>query len=298
MRTDSIPAHVAGTDLLLCQPRSRGGCRPGARQRIRADLITTRCSLPVSGSPPLSDQESAHDKLKNLYQEVLGTLTITLFIMSQEVITVIKPHCRCKIPGWQMRPFALLAASLGAAVQGNLEFPPGCATSSKANYWANNPVEGAPCYEEATVYCPDSLADNYNADSGKLRPRYAYPPPYPTLCPHLPVAPKRTNWCALVGACKHHQTSGDPASPSLRLTDRASNPPPPPLLPPRTDPPYREEHCRSSSQSRVSSLAWQLPKPPRWPSWPIAPTTSTVAPIRRLPTTSPLCRRPTAISGP
>ena len=39
-RSDPIPAHVAGTDLLLCQPRSRGECRPGASRRIRAQLIT------------------------------------------------------------------------------------------------------------------------------------------------------------------------------------------------------------------------------------------------------------------
>ena len=39
-RSDSIPAHVAGTDKLLCQPRPRGGCRPGANRRFRAHLIT------------------------------------------------------------------------------------------------------------------------------------------------------------------------------------------------------------------------------------------------------------------
>ena len=37
-RSDSIPAYVAGTDLLLCQPRSRGG-------------VPTQCKPEDPGSP-------------------------------------------------------------------------------------------------------------------------------------------------------------------------------------------------------------------------------------------------------
>jgi hypothetical protein len=98
-----------------------------------------------------------------------------------------------------MRAFALLAVSLVAAAQGaNLLYPKGCSDASKANYWPDNPDSEAACWPQATVYCPDPLADNYDAASRKLRPRTSTPPPPPPrppslLCPHLLVAPMHTN---------------------------------------------------------------------------------------------------------
>ena len=65
-----------------------------------------------------------------------------------------------------MRAFALLAVSLVAAAQGaNLLYPKGCSDASKANYWPDNPDSEAACWPQATVYCPDPLADNYDAAS-------------------------------------------------------------------------------------------------------------------------------------
>ena len=76
---------------------------------------------------------------------------------------------------YAMRPLALLAVSLVAAAQGaNLLYPKGCSDASQANYWPDNPAPAseAECWPQATVYCPDPLADNYNADNArKLRPR-------------------------------------------------------------------------------------------------------------------------------
>ena len=99
-----------------------------------------------------------------------------------------------------MRAFALLALSLVGAAQGsNLLYPKGCSDASKANYYSNNPDSEAECWPLATVYCPDPLADNYNAASCKLRPRTSRmpcPPLLSLLCPHLLVAPMPTQLLA------------------------------------------------------------------------------------------------------
>ena len=99
-----------------------------------------------------------------------------------------------------MRSLALLALSLVGAAQGsNLLYPKGCSDASKANYYSNNPDSEAECWPLATVYCPDPLADNYNAASCKLRPRTSRmpcPPLLSLLCPHLLVAPMPTQLLA------------------------------------------------------------------------------------------------------
>ena len=101
-----------------------------------------------------------------------------------------------------MRAFAVLG--LVAAAQGsNLLYPKGCSDASKANYWPDNPDSEAACLPKATVYCPDPLADNYDAASRKLRPRTSRIP-----CPPLPASSALTCSprqcapapCALVGA--------------------------------------------------------------------------------------------------
>ena len=70
-----------------------------------------------------------------------------------------------------MRWLTLLAATLGVSAN-NLIYPPGCSDSTKANYWSANPDSSVACINMATIYCPDSLANNYDASLGK-------PPPHP-----------------------------------------------------------------------------------------------------------------------
>ena len=90
-----------------------------------------------------------------------------------------------------MRAFAVLG--LVAAAQGsNLLYPKGCSDASKANYWPDNPDSEAACLPKATVYCPDPLADNYDAASRKLRPRTSRLP-CPPCQPPLPSPARRAS---------------------------------------------------------------------------------------------------------
>ena len=216
-----------------------------------------------------------------------------------------------------MRSLALLALSLVGAAQGsNLLYLKGCSDTSKANYYSNNPDSEAECWPLATVYCPDPLADNYNAASCKLRPRTSRMPCPPSSQSPLPSLARRANAhptaCALAGA--HTR--------ARRLTPEQAPPPPPPSPPPpppRQRPPaphptlgphptHRATRNAGPAHRAASPfLAWQLPgatpplmptSPIRWPWRPTAPTTSMGAATRRLPTTRLLCRRPLAISGP
>ena len=144
-------------------------------------------------------------------------------------------------PAPRMRSQALLSVCLVAAAQGsNLLYPKGCSDASKANYWPDNPDSEAACLPKATVYCPDPLADNYDAASRKLRPRTSRLP-----CPPLPASSALTCSprqcapapCALVGAhTRARQTPGAAASPACPPT-AAGAPAPAPAR--ATSPPIR-----------------------------------------------------------
>ena len=216
-----------------------------------------------------------------------------------------------------MRAFAVLG--LVAAAQGsNLLYPKGCSDASKANYWPDNPDSEAACLPKATVYCPDPLADNYDAASRKLRPRTSRLP-----CPPLPASSALTCSprqcapapCALVGAhTRARQTPGAAASPACPPHRRRCPCPRPRQShqPPNPTPGPRPNHRATTNggpahRAACPFLAWQLPGaiPPivptsrmRWPLRPSARTTSMGAPTRSLPTTRRSCRRPPAISGP
>ena len=139
-----------------------------------------------------------------------------------------------------MRSQALLSVCLVAAAQGsNLLYPKGCSDASKANYWPDNPDSEAACLPKATVYCPDPLADNYDAASRKLRPRTSRIP-----CPPLPASPALTCSprqcapapCALVGAHARAPDACAAASPACPPT-AAGAPAPAPAR--ATSPPIR-----------------------------------------------------------
>ena len=115
-----------------------------------------------------------------------------------------------------MRAFAVLG--LVAAAQGsNLLYPKGCSDASKANYWPDNPDSEAACLPQATVYCPDPLADNYDAASRKLRPRTSRIP-CPPCQPPLPSPARRASAHRLLAHWLVHtrarQTPGAAASPA------------------------------------------------------------------------------------
>ena len=217
-----------------------------------------------------------------------------------------------------MRSQALLSVCLVAAAQGsNLLYPKGCSDASKANYWPDNPDSEAACLPKATVYCPDPLADNYDAASRKLRPRTSRIP-----CPPLPASSALTCSprqcapapCALVGAHTRAPDAWHCSKPRLP-PHRRRRPCPRPRQshqPPNPTPGPRPNHRATTNggpahRAACPFLAWQLPGaiPPivptsrmRWPLRPSARTTSMGAPTRSLPTTRASCRRPPAISGP
>ena len=119
-----------------------------------------------------------------------------------------------------MRSQALLGVCLVAAAQGsNLLYPKGCSDASKANYWPDNPDSEAECFPQATVYCPDPLADNYDAASRKLRPRTSRLP-CPPCQPPLPSPARRASahrllahWLVHTRACQTPGTAASPACP-------------------------------------------------------------------------------------
>ena len=217
-----------------------------------------------------------------------------------------------------MRSQALLGVCLVAAAQGsNLLYPKGCSDASKANYWPDNPDSEAACLPQATVYCPDPLADNYDAASRKLRPRTSRIP-CPPCQPPLPSPARRASAHRLLAHWLVHtrarQTPGRCSKPRLP-PDRRRCPCPRPRQshqPPNPTPGPRPNHRATTNggpahRAACPFLAWQLPGaiPPivptsrmRWPLRPSARTTSMGAPTRSLPTTRVSCRRPPAISGP
>ena len=137
-----------------------------------------------------------------------------------------------------MRAFAVLG--LVAAAQGsNLLYPKGCSDASKANYWPDNPDSEAACLPQATVYCPDPLADNYDAASRKLRPRTSRIP-CPPCQPPLPSPARRASAHRLLAHWLVHtrarQTPGAAASPACPPT-AAGGPAPAPAS--ATSPPIR-----------------------------------------------------------
>ena len=137
-----------------------------------------------------------------------------------------------------MRAFAVLG--LVAAAQGsNLLYPKGCSDASKANYWPDNPDSEAACLPQATVYCPDPLADNYDAASRKLRPRTSRIP-CPPCQPPLPSPARRASAHRLLAHWLVHtrarQTPGAAASTACPPT-AAGGPAPAPAS--ATSPPIR-----------------------------------------------------------
>ena len=215
-----------------------------------------------------------------------------------------------------MRAFAVLG--LVAAAQGsNLLYPKGCSDASKANYWPDNPDSEAECFPQATVYCPDPLADNYDAASRKLRPRTSRLP-CPPCQPPLPSPARRASAHRLLAHWLVHtrarQTPGAAASPACPPTAAGA---PAPATARATSPAIRlpglaqttvpQATAAQLTEPHAPFFAWQLPGaiPPivptsrmRWPLRPSARTTSMGAPTRSLPTTRASCRRPPAISGP
>ena len=143
-------------------------------------------------------------------------------------------------PAPRMRSQALLSVCLVAAAQGsNLLYPKGCSDASKANYWPDNPDSEAACLPQATVYCPDPLADNYDAASRKLRPRTSRIP-CPPCQPPLPSPARRASAHRLLAHWLVHtrarQTPGAAASPACPPT-AAGAPAPAPAR--ATSPPIR-----------------------------------------------------------
>ena len=141
-----------------------------------------------------------------------------------------------------MRAFAVLG--LVAAAQGsNLLYPKGCSDASKANYWPDNPDSEAACLPQATVYCPDPLADNYDAASRKLRPRTSRLP-CPPCQPPLPSPARRASAHRLLAHWLVHTRARQ--TPALQQAPPAPPPPPVPLPPPPPEPPAPQSDSRAS----------------------------------------------------
>ena len=157
--------------------------------------------------------------------------------LSRNDLRVKQKQIRCTTRA-SMRAFAVLG--LVAAAQGsNLLYPKGCSDASKANYWPDNPDSEAACLPQATVYCPDPLADNYDAASRKLRPRTSRIP-CPPCQPPLPSPARRASAHRLLAHWLVHtrarQTPGAAASPACPPT-AAGAPAPAPAR--ATSPPIR-----------------------------------------------------------
>lgn len=164
-----------------------------------------------------------------------------IFSFPKRHLRVKKKQIRCATRA-SMRAFAVLG--LVAAAQGsNLLYPKGCSDASKANYWPDNPDSEAACLPQATVYCPDPLADNYDAASRKLRPRTSRLP-CPPCQPPLPSPARRASAHRLLAHWLVHTRARQ--TPALQQAPPAPPPPPVPLPPPPPEPPAPESDSRAS----------------------------------------------------
>ena len=92
----------------------------------------------------------------------------------------------------------LVAGQITSCPAGLTTTTSGCSDTTKANYNDCNKADSAQCYDDITIYCPDSNADNYNQATGEPRP--ALP------ADRLPLSPPpRRAHCAATHVCALHR---------------------------------------------------------------------------------------------